>query len=121
MADFPLVVRAAAARKVSMSGDRGESLRLIDEASGVEALNARFNRLDADGPGQRHHHPGSDLLCYVVFGELEIETPDGVALLGPGDLELIPAGMDHAIRKAAGPSVGFLEVYVPGPPEFIYT
>jgi mannose-6-phosphate isomerase-like protein (cupin superfamily) len=120
MEQFPLVVRAAEATRVQMSGERGESIRLIDERFDFDRLNARFNRLETDAAGRRHHHPGSDLLCYVVSGRLELETPNGVNVLEPGDLAVIPARMTHAIRKVSTEALSFLEVYVPGRPEFVY-
>lgn len=120
VAEFPLIVRAVDAARIRMSGDRGESIRLIDEGFELETLNARFNRLETDAPGRRHHHPRSDLLCYIVSGLLELETPRGVEILGAGDLAFIPARMDHAIRKVGVEPLTFLEVYVPGRPEFIY-
>lgn len=120
MAEFPLIVRAADAARVEMSGGRGESIRLIDEGFELETLNARFNRLESNAPGRRHHHPRSDLLCYIVSGLLELETPRGVEILGSGDLAFIPARMDHAIRSVGEEPLKFLEVYVPGRPEFIY-
>ncbi len=120
MEQFPLVVRAAEAPRVQMSGERGESIRLIDERFAFDRLNARFNRLETDAAGRRHHHPGSDLLCYVVSGSLRLETPSGVEVLQPGDLALIPAGMNHAIARTSSEPLSFLEVYVPGRPEFVY-
>jgi mannose-6-phosphate isomerase-like protein (cupin superfamily) len=121
MEQFPLVVRAAEATRVRMTGERGESIRLVDESFAYDRLNARFNRLETDEPGRAHHHPGSDLLCYVVGGRLELTTPSGVETLTPGDLAVIPAGMTHAIRNAnAAEPLSFLEVYVPGRPEFVY-
>lgn len=121
MTDGPLVVRATDATTVRMSGDRGQSIRLIDEHVEYERMNARFNTLETDDAGRRHHHPGSDLLCYIVSGRLRLETPGGTDYLDPGDLALIPAGMDHAISKASQEALSFLEVYVPGRPEFVYT
>lgn len=120
MQEFPLIVRAAGAPNVRMSGDRGESVRLIDERFDYDRLNARLQRLETDDVGRTHRHPGSDLLCFVISGDLELTTPAGVAVLGSGDVAVIPAGMDHAIRKAAGESLTFLEVYAPGRPEFEY-
>jgi mannose-6-phosphate isomerase-like protein (cupin superfamily) len=120
MEQFPLVVRAAEATRVRMSGERGESIRLVDESFDFDRLNARFNRLETDAAGRSHHHPGSDLLCYVVSGRLELQTPTGVNVLEPGDLAVIPARMTHAIRKVSQEALSFLEVYVPGRPEFVY-
>lgn len=121
MEQRPTIVRAAGAPKVRMTGDRGDSLRLIDEHSEVESVNVRFNRLETDAPGRRHRHPGSDLLCYVVTGRLELETPPNVVVLEPGDLAFIPAGVEHAIRNLGGTTLNFLEVYVPGRPDFVYS
>jgi mannose-6-phosphate isomerase-like protein (cupin superfamily) len=118
---FPLVVRAADLDSVRMSGGRGDSIRLIDERFEFDRVNARFNRLETDAPGRRHHHPRSDLVCYIVSGLLELETPGGIEVIGVGDLAYIPAGMDHAIRKAGEEVLTFLEVYIPGRPEFVYT
>jgi mannose-6-phosphate isomerase-like protein (cupin superfamily) len=120
MEQFPLVVRATEATRVRMSGERGESIRLIDERFEFDRLNARFNRLETDAAGRRHHHPGSDLLCYVVSGSLQLETPSGFEVLAPGDLAVIPAGMSHAIAKVGPEPLSFLEVYAPGRPAFVY-
>ncbi|HET8587561.1 MAG TPA: cupin domain-containing protein [Candidatus Limnocylindria bacterium] len=120
MQEYPLVVRKADAPQVRMSGDRGESIRLVDERFEYDRLNARLQRLETDEAGRTHRHPGSDLLCYVVSGELELTTPAGVDVLASGDVVVIPAGMDHAIRKAGGEALTFLEVYAPGRPEFEY-
>jgi mannose-6-phosphate isomerase-like protein (cupin superfamily) len=43
-----------------------------------------------------------------------------VNVLEPGDLAVIPARMTHAIRKVSTDALSFLEVYVPGRPEFVY-
>lgn len=120
MQEIPLVVRRTDAPGVRMSGDRGESIRLIDERFEYDRLNARLQRLETAEPGRTHRHPGSDLLCFVVSGQLELTTPAAVDLLSSGDLAVIPAGMDHAIRNAAGEPLTFLEVYAPGRPEFEY-
>jgi quercetin dioxygenase-like cupin family protein len=120
MQEAPLIVRRADAPSVRMSGNRGESVRLVDERFDYEHLNARLQRLETDDIGRTHRHPGSDLLCFVVSGELELTTPAGVEVLASGDVAVIPAGMDHSIRKAAGETLTFLEVYAPGRPEFEY-
>ena len=121
MEQFPLIIRVDRAATVRMTGDRGESVRLIDEDSDFDRLNLRLNRLESDGPGRHHHHPKSDLLCYVVSGRLELTTPHRTEILESGDAAFIPAGMEHAIRKVSDQTLSLLEVYVPGSPEFVYT
>ena len=56
MQEFPLIVRAAGAPNVRMSGDRGESVRLIDERFDYDRLNARLQRLETDDVGRTHRH-----------------------------------------------------------------
>jgi mannose-6-phosphate isomerase-like protein (cupin superfamily) len=42
-----------------------------------------------------HSHADEDELFLVLQGRLEIELPDGVVTLGPGELVVIPRGMEH--------------------------
>ncbi len=42
-----------------------------------------------------HHHAEEDELFLVVRGELIIELRDGQVTLGPGELVVIPKGVEH--------------------------
>lgn len=42
-----------------------------------------------------HHHEQEDELFLVVKGHLRIELRDGVVELGPGELCVIPRGVEH--------------------------
>lgn len=42
-----------------------------------------------------HQHAGEDELFLVVRGELTIELRDGQVTLGPGELVVIPKGVEH--------------------------
>jgi mannose-6-phosphate isomerase-like protein (cupin superfamily) len=42
-----------------------------------------------------HHHAEEDELFLVVQGELTIELRDGEVTLGPGELVVIPKGVEH--------------------------
>jgi quercetin dioxygenase-like cupin family protein len=67
---------------------------------------AMRQRLEEEGyrVSKYHYPPGTffsehthaiDKKDVVLDGQLEIGTPDGVALLGPGDMIEIPAGTPH--------------------------
>ncbi|MFC4244535.1 cupin domain-containing protein [Gryllotalpicola reticulitermitis] len=49
-----------------------------------------------------HHHDGEDELFLVVDGALRIELEDGVVDLVPGELVIIPRGVEH--RPVAQPT-----------------
>jgi mannose-6-phosphate isomerase-like protein (cupin superfamily) len=42
-----------------------------------------------------HSHPDTDDLFLVVSGELTIQLRDGDVLLGPGELYVVPRGVEH--------------------------
>jgi len=42
-----------------------------------------------------HSHPDTDELFLVLSGELEILFRDGKVALGPGELFVVPRGMEH--------------------------
>lgn len=42
-----------------------------------------------------HSHPDTDDFFLVLAGRLRIELRDGVVHLGPGELYVVPAGVEH--------------------------
>lgn len=42
-----------------------------------------------------HTHPETDDLFFVLKGKLTIQLRDGDVHLGPGDLYVVPAGVEH--------------------------
>ena len=42
-----------------------------------------------------HHHEEEDELFLVLKGQLRIEFRDGVVELGPGELVVVPKGVEH--------------------------
>ncbi len=42
-----------------------------------------------------HDHAGEDELFFIIKGELTIELRDGAITLGPGELVVIPKGVEH--------------------------
>ena len=45
-----------------------------------------------------HSHPDTDELFMVVSGELVIQLRDGDVSLGPGDVYVVPRGVEHCPR-----------------------
>src|SRR5918994_6403311 len=42
-----------------------------------------------------HSHPDTDDVFFVLSGELDIELRDGVVTVGPGELFIVPRGVEH--------------------------
>jgi mannose-6-phosphate isomerase-like protein (cupin superfamily) len=61
---------------------------------------ARYNGNDimvvrVEGEFTWHSHPDTDDFFLVLDGELDIELRDRTVTLGPGELFVVPAGVEH--------------------------
>ncbi len=56
-----------------------------------------------------HSHPDTDDLFLVLDGHLTIELRDGNVELGPGELFVVPRGVEHRPRSDSGASVLLIE------------
>jgi mannose-6-phosphate isomerase-like protein (cupin superfamily) len=56
-----------------------------------------------------HSHPETDDLFIVLDGRLTIDLPDGSVELGPGELFVVPAGVEHRPRSEEGASILLVE------------
>ncbi len=52
-----------------------------------------------------HAHPETDDLLLVLEGRLTIDLSDGSVELGPGELYVVPAGVEHRPRSDEGASI----------------
>jgi mannose-6-phosphate isomerase-like protein (cupin superfamily) len=48
-----------------------------------------------DGEYRWHAHPDTDDFFLVLKGRLHIDLPDGTVTLGPGQLFIVPRGVQH--------------------------
>ena len=56
-----------------------------------------------------HAHPDTDDFFLVLSGQLTIELRDRVIELGPGDLFVVPRGVDHRPRSDEGAEILLIE------------
>jgi len=90
-----------------------EKLARIQEAWSpriVASLNdyhVKLARLEGDFVW--HSHAETDELFFVVEGELELELRDGSVRLGPGELYVVPRGVEHRPRARRPCSVMLVE------------
>ena len=58
------------------------------------------------GEFEPHRHPETDELFLVLAGELTLRLSDGDVALGPGEIYVVPAGVQH--QPVAGPETQIL-------------
>lgn len=62
----------------------------------VAGLNGQLIKVGkAQGEYVWHQHEHEDEAFFVVNGRLDIHLRDGVVTLGPGDLYVVPRGVEH--------------------------
>ncbi|MEJ2584318.1 MAG: cupin domain-containing protein [Robiginitalea sp.] len=70
--------------------------RIVGELNGQLVKVAKFR-----GEFVRHHHEDEDELFLVIEGTLLIELPDKTLEINPGEIAIIPRGVEHK-PKASG-------------------
>lgn len=88
-----------------MSGARPERVSLTEKLAAISR--AWQPKIVAELNGQQvklaklrgefvwHHHEAEDELFLVLAGRLRLELRDGVVELGPGELAVVPRGVEH--------------------------
>ena len=66
------------------------SPKIIGELNGQQVKLAKFQ-----GPFVWHHHENEDELFLVHRGHFRLELRDRVLELGPGELVIVPRGVEH--------------------------
>jgi mannose-6-phosphate isomerase-like protein (cupin superfamily) len=85
-----------------------QSINLAEKLSGFSDLwspkiVAGFNSHDVmvvkvNGEFNWHSHPDTDDLFLVLSGRLTIQMRDGDVVLGPGEMYVVPKGVEHCPR-----------------------
>jgi mannose-6-phosphate isomerase-like protein (cupin superfamily) len=64
--------------------------RVVGELNGQQVKLAKLK-----GTFLWHHHQNEDELFLVLRGTLELELRDGTVTLGPGEMYIVPRGVEH--------------------------
>ncbi|MCO1334140.1 cupin domain-containing protein [Microbulbifer sp. OS29] len=61
----------------------------------AEMNNYQFKLVKVQGEFAWHDHPDTDEVFIVISGNLEIEFRDSTVSLGPGEMYVVPKGVEH--------------------------
>ena len=86
------------------SFDEPWSPRIIGRYNGNKVFLAK-----AKGEFVWHKHDDTDDLFLVLEGRLTIQLRDGDVALGPGELYVVPRGVEHCPRSDEGASILLIE------------
>ena len=108
------IIKPASAPGRPLEPGRGESIRLIDTAIGVESLDVHMNILAPKGPrGRVHRHTRSDNVYIVKSGEGLLTVEGENHTIVADDVVFIPAGMRHSLSNVSDRELVIYEIYAP--------
>ncbi|WP_444895395.1 cupin domain-containing protein [Microbulbifer sp. SSSA005] len=64
----------------------------------AEMNDYQFKLVKIQGEFTWHDHPDTDEVFVVVSGHMQIELRDSVISLGPGEMTVVPKGVEHKPR-----------------------
>jgi oxalate decarboxylase/phosphoglucose isomerase-like protein (cupin superfamily) len=85
--------------------------------TGGERFSAGVVKLEPGKGHERHTHPESDEILYVVRGEGEQEVADETHAIETGDMVFVPEGVEHGTVNTGWEPLVLLAVYAPPGPE----
>jgi quercetin dioxygenase-like cupin family protein len=89
---------------------------VVGEAAGAVHTGFSVCTVDPGGSVPAHVHSFEESV-YILSGTGVLDTPDGSALLSPGDYALLPVGVPHGWRNLSGDPVRWAQMQGPTPRE----
>jgi len=87
------------------------------EVTGGDRFSAGVVKLEPGQGHERHTHPDSDEILYVIRGEGEQEVADETRDIEAGDMAFVPEGVEHGTVNTGWEPLLLLAVYAPPGPE----
>ena len=87
------------------------------DVTGGERFSAGVVKLEPGKGHERHTHPDSDEILFVIRGEGEQEVADETRDIEAGDMVFVPEGVEHGTVNTGWEPLLLLAVYAPPGPE----
>ena len=112
---MPFVMKGEVGSGNSTSGTRSNIL--VGKDNGGDNLTVVDSGIDPGAGLALHFHPGYEEATLVVEGNIVAVLDGETRILGPGDLLLAPAGVQHTITNRSGKPARVLAIYPTTTPE----
>jgi len=113
------IVKPNTAPRLPLEPGRGDSIQLVNSATGTDKVDVHINVLLPKGPrGRVHRHSVSDNVYIVKSGEGELTIEGDVHLIVADDVVFIPAGARHSLSNVSDRELVIYEIYTPAGPSF---
>lgn len=100
--------------------DRGETIELVDAASGSKLIDLHMNLLrPGTPPGAYHYHSSADDVYYVLRGLGRVVVEGREIQVSEGDAVFIEHGERHSIQNIGPDELVLLEVRSPASADLI--
>ncbi|WP_262177421.1 cupin domain-containing protein [Haloarcula laminariae] len=87
------------------------------DVTGCEEFSSGVVLLKPGKGHERHTHPDSDEILYILGGEGEQTIGDETRTVSAGEMVYIPKGVEHSTMNTSWEPLRFLAVYSPPGPE----
>lgn len=87
------------------------------EVTGGERFSAGVVKLEPGKGHERHTHPDSDEILFVIRGRGEQEVADTTRQIEAGNMVFVPEGVEHGTVNTGWEPLLLLAVYAPPGPE----
>jgi len=92
------VGQVRAPKLVGVSGGRTRTFFVNKELASIDDMLAGVMRYTKGTASPLHYHEVCEHFYFIMEGNAQVETPDGVQPVGPGTMVFIPAEQRHRLR-----------------------
>jgi len=89
------------------------------DVTGGERFSAGVVKLEPGKGHERHTHPDSDEILFVIRGDGEQEVADQTRDISAGEMVFVPEGVEHGTVNTGWEPLLLLAVYAPPGPEAV--
>jgi len=86
-------------RLVSEVPGRERTFFVDKELTKIDDMLAGVMRYEQGAASPYHYHETCEHFYFIIEGEAEVETPEGIHPVGPGSMVFIPAEAKHRLRS----------------------
>lgn len=87
--------------------------RLVGPADGIEHMEVIIGEMEPGGDADPHFHEDIEQVMYILTGEMYVKIEGEEAVLGEGDVVIIPKKAMHEVKNVGSTNLRFVLMYSP--------